>query len=756
MLKENYTFSYLSLKKLAQRYKTDIMGLYLGPFPTVATFSYDLCKEMLTRDEFVGRCETIATRTRAFGESKEKDTSFSYSGIFFVDGPFWKEQRRFSLRHMRDYGFGRRSDVMENFVADEVRYLIDFLNNEPKKGNEDICKGKGHVLMPDVLYGSLINSILLVLSSTRFDNDLKLRECARAVHQFLSSIDATGGAICMTPWLKYLAPGFFNFTKIKDSNNHLCNFVEQMIEEHIKTFSDDHHRDFIDDFISETKKHGYELDHKQLVLTVLDYMFPSPVAIGNTITFYMSYLMNNPRIQSKVQEELDRVVGRSRLPTLDDRKEPENFPPGPPKLPLWGSYWFMLKENYNFAHLSLESLGKRYKTDILGLFLGDTPTVVTFSYDLCKELLTKEEFIGRNDTIIVRTRSLGDLKGIFFVDGPFWKEQRRFSLRHMRDYGFGRRSEVIENFVTDEVNYLINFLNNEPGSDDLDICRGKGHVLMPDLLYGPLINSILLVLSSSRFDNYRLRECARAGLRFQRSGDATGAAISITPWLRFLAPDFFGYTSAVVDNGYLIDFLKEVIDDHTKTFSDDHHRDFIDVYISERTKEGYDFDYTQLLMTVLDYMFPAPIAIGHTLSFYFVYLMNNPHVQVKIQDEIDRVVGRSRLPNLNDRKLMPYLEASIREASKDEKIWKNPQEFQPERFLDENGNLLKKDYTIGFGAGKRLCAGETFARQNMFLIVSGLLQNFTLKSPTGKRVDMDVVPGVNLSLTENWVLALPR
>jgi hypothetical protein len=49
-------------------------------------------------------------------------------------------------------------------------------------------------------------------------------------------------------------------------------------------------------------------------------------------------------------------------------------------------------------------------------------------------------------------------------------------------------------------------------------------------------------------------------------------------------------------------------------------------------------------------MFPSPIAIGHTLSFYFVFLINNPHVQVKIQEEIDRVVGRSRLPNVDDRK----------------------------------------------------------------------------------------------------------
>lgn len=50
-------------------------------------------------------------------------------------------------------------------------------------------------------------------------------------------------------------------------------------------------------------------------------------------------------------------------------------------------------------------------------------------------------------------------------------------------------------------------------------------------------------------------------------------------------------------------------------------------------------------------MFPAAIACGHTLNFYFAYLLNYPTVQTNIQEEIDRVVGKARLPNLDDRKL---------------------------------------------------------------------------------------------------------
>lgn len=59
-------------------------------------------------------------------------------GIFFTDGPFWKNQRRFALRHLRDYGFGRRFEELEIELGEEIKNLIDLIRNGPKYECEQV------------------------------------------------------------------------------------------------------------------------------------------------------------------------------------------------------------------------------------------------------------------------------------------------------------------------------------------------------------------------------------------------------------------------------------------------------------------------------------------------------------------------------------------------------------------------------------------------------------------------------------------
>ncbi|KAJ9576647.1 hypothetical protein L9F63_025457 [Diploptera punctata] len=95
----------------------------------------------------------------------------------------------------------------------------------------------------------------------------------------------------------------------------------------------------------------------------------------------------------------------------DFNKRPPNFPPGPPRLPIYGSYWFLLLINYKYTFKAVDYLARKYRTNVLGLFMGSMPTVVACDYDSIQEVLTKSEFQGRVDSFVTRDRQLGKLIG---------------------------------------------------------------------------------------------------------------------------------------------------------------------------------------------------------------------------------------------------------------------------------------------------------------------------------------------------------
>lgn len=56
-------------------------------------------------------------------------------------------------------------------------------------------------------------------------------------------------------------------------------------------------------------------------MTCVDFFMPVSVSTPNVVAFYLRQLILNPHIKERIQFEIDMVVGRSRLPTLDDRNK---------------------------------------------------------------------------------------------------------------------------------------------------------------------------------------------------------------------------------------------------------------------------------------------------------------------------------------------------------------------------------------------------------------------------------------------------
>ncbi|CAN1312569.1 Trans-cinnamate 4-monooxygenase [Linum perenne] len=155
-------------------------------------------------------------------------------------------------------------------------------------------------------------------------------------------------------------------------------------------------------------------------------------------------------------------------------------------------------------------------------------------------------------------------------------------------------------------------------------------------------------------------------------------------------------------------------------------------------------------------------------------LVNHQHIQKKLREELDTVLGPDHQITEPDIQKLPYLQAVIKETLRlrmaipllvphmnlhDAKLrgfdipaeskilvnawwlannpeqWKRPEEFRPERFLEEeakveaNGNDFRY---LPFGVGRRSCPGIILALPILGVTIGRLVQNFELLPPPGQ------------------------
>ncbi|KAJ7642934.1 cytochrome P450 [Mycena rosella] len=155
-----------------------------------------------------------------------------------------------------------------------------------------------------------------------------------------------------------------------------------------------------------------------------------------------------------------------------------------------------------------------------------------------------------------------------------------------------------------------------------------------------------------------------------------------------------------------------------------------------------------------------------SISSFFLALSSYTDVQKRAQEELDRIVGRDRLPSLEDRPNLPYLEAIVQEIHRwnpvapvalphrvqqddvyrglhipggaivmanswailhDEALYPSPDKFMPERFLGDVKDLNPDPRRFAFGYGRRVCPGRDLADDTLFICVAMTLAVFDLR-----------------------------
>jgi cytochrome P450 len=93
----------------------------------------------------------------------------------------------------------------------------------------------------------------------------------------------------------------------------------------------------------------------------------------------------------------------------------------------------------------------------------------------------------------------------------------------------------------------------------------------------------------------------------------------------------------------------------------------------------------------------------------------------------------------------------------DPKVWKDPDVFNPGRFLDKDNNILGRDRVIPFSLGRRSCLGEILARQEVFLFLTGWMQRFNVQlGADGLKINEKPVVSTTVSPLPFKIRMIPR
>ena len=101
---------------------------------------------------------------------------------------------------------------------------------------------------------------------------------------------------------------------------------------------------------------------------------------------------------------------------------------------------------------------------LTGYVVGDYYVAMINDWRLAKTLFSREEFSGRlsNYTTLWARSTGGKNHGLVFTDGAFYWNQKNFSMKHLRNFGFGK-SSMMETVMLEQASSLAETLANNSG-----------------------------------------------------------------------------------------------------------------------------------------------------------------------------------------------------------------------------------------------------------------------------------------------------
>lgn len=207
-------------------------------------------------------------------------------------------------------------------------------------------------------------------------------------------------------------------------------------------------------------------------------------------------------------------------------------------------------------------------------------------------------------------------------------------------------------------------------------------------------------------------------------------------------------------------------------------------------KEEEQLDDLDVIFLSTAFMITGVDAPAGLVQWFVAHISKRPDIQEKAHEELDRVVGRDRLPMIDDHANLPYVRAIIKEvqryhnpfwmgnphATTEDLVYNgyyipkntvlilnsysmhfsearhaDPFAFNPDRFIEdtlsplESANLAdpyKRDHWM-YGAGRRICIGILLTEKETFLAISRLLWCFHMGETPKEPIDLKEYDGLS-------------
>ncbi|XP_043690918.1 cytochrome P450 71B37-like [Telopea speciosissima] len=460
------------------------------------------------------------------------------------------------------------------------------------------------------------------------------------------------------------------------------------------------------------------------------------------------------------------------------------LPPSPPGLPIIGN----LHQIGSLPHHTVAQFSKKYGQVML-FYFGRTPVVFVSTPEMAKEVLKNQDSNMCSRPPLPGPRKISyNFKDISFTPyGEWWREIRKicalelFCPKAVQSYLFVREEEIacMVDSIAKASPAPVDLSEKIASVIDKVICRTA---------FGKIYNG-------RDFDDGKLTEAVRDVLVCLNnfSGD------DIFPSFGWIINMLTGHTARVDRALHNLDkFFEKAIEDHLDSNRPKPEReDIIDVLLRLQRDQSSRIPITKdHIKGVLKDVFLGSVDSGAlSMVWAMTELTRHPRVMKKVQAEIRSHVGSKGKVDESDIQSLHFFKAALKESwrlhppspllfaretmcdckldgydipnktrihvdvfavQRDPRYWKNPDEYIPERFIDNPIDVNGQSYEyLPFSSGRRICPGITMGLAIVEPIVANLLYGFDWKLPSGMTVeDINMEESFNLSSNKKTPLIL--